>query len=343
MSLDEKDEICKKCPPNHGGYPENRLSATSPCKHRYTGKWICSVPCNNQDDLCLGFQDEIDCDVSDLVKILPIAVVFMIAMSVTIYDLRSLRGYRILSGVKEAALSLLPSAEADSRQDCRLITYGEYEQGIRGHEEYKDSLPSLVTFITNYKEIFQKSINFIPQMCYSKHFAPTMTSISIASHYYNLEMTFNSDNKRATDMFFFLLMGDSDLAMFMYDHMEKSLMVKFKLWLIKIFGHRFCRICSRTWRRISLSFVPNVMRLVIAMAASYVDLFKDIFFTHLIWEATLKSSTTTAWNMNSVPAVVFVTTIGSIVMSEVGKLIVLLGSPEFYKWYERANLYLIWS
>ena len=48
---DEKDDICKTCPPNargvsNGGYPPwyNRLSATLPCKHRYTDRWICSVP-----------------------------------------------------------------------------------------------------------------------------------------------------------------------------------------------------------------------------------------------------------------------------------------------------------
>ena len=68
------------------------------------------------------------------------------------------------------------------------------------------------------------------------------------------------------------------------------------------------------------------------MAASYLDLFKDIFFAHLVYAATLES-TSNIWDMNSVPVVVFWSTIGSILISEIAKLIVLLGSPEFRKWY----------
>ena len=167
-------------------------------------------------------------------------------------------------------------------------------------------------------------------MCYIKHFAPTKTSIEVTTYFYKLESSFNNENRRLTDKFFFR-MGDSDLLTFLYDHMEKSLMVKINLWFYNIFGDRICGICSRTWTKLSLSIVPNVIRLVIAMAASYVDLFKDIFFAHLIYAATLENSST--WDMNSVPAVVFLSTIGSIITSELGKLIVLLGSPEFYMWY----------
>ena len=169
-------------------------------------------------------------------------------------------------------------------------------------------------------------------MCYLKYFAPTKTSVAIANHYYELELAFNQNKRDLTDKFFFN-MGDSDLLMFFYDHMERSFMVRINLWLCKTFGERICRICSQLWRRIILSFVLNVFRLVIAMAASYIDLCKDVFFANIIWEATLASSDSSAWDMNNVAAVVFVTTVGSIVMSEVGKLIVLLGSPEFYLWY----------
>ena len=68
------------------------------------------------------------------------------------------------------------------------------------------------------------------------------------------------------------------------------------------------------------------------MALSYIDLFKDIFLAHLIYTVTLETNSNNQ-DMNSVPVVVFWSTIGSILASEIGKLIVLLGSPEFYKWY----------
>jgi hypothetical protein len=32
--------------------------ATFSCKHRYTGNWICAVPCDGHDDLCEDFEDE---------------------------------------------------------------------------------------------------------------------------------------------------------------------------------------------------------------------------------------------------------------------------------------------
>ena len=161
LSLDEKDDVCKTCPPHkrnvyhNGGYPpwENRRSATKPCKHRYTSKWICSVPCDNKDDLCYGFEDEMNCGVSQWVKILPVAVVLMIAFTLTIYDLWSLRGHKLLSSVNDASLSLLPSA-SNSIQECMLITPGQYEQGMRVHQEYKESLLNLVSKRKKYLRIF---------------------------------------------------------------------------------------------------------------------------------------------------------------------------------------------
>ena len=152
FSIDEKDDVCKICPPqarnvpHDGGYPpwENRRSATLPCKHRYTNKSICSVPCDNRDDLCSGFEDEMNCGVPHLVQILPFAVVLMIALSLTIYDLWSLRGHKLLAIVNDASLSLLPSA-SNSIQECMLITPSQYKQGMRGHQEYKESLLNLVS------------------------------------------------------------------------------------------------------------------------------------------------------------------------------------------------------
>jgi hypothetical protein len=35
--------------------------ATFSCRHRYTGNWICAVPCDGHDDLCADFEDE-KCD-----------------------------------------------------------------------------------------------------------------------------------------------------------------------------------------------------------------------------------------------------------------------------------------
>ena len=52
-------------------------------------------------------------------------------------------------------------------------------------------------------------------------------------------------------------------------------MVKVNLWLYKIFGERLLGICLGLLTKI---IVQNAFRLVTAMAASYIDLFKDLFF-----------------------------------------------------------------
>ncbi len=55
---DEVDEICMKCPCTFGFPMEKLKDATFPCKHRYTQKFICSVPCDGKEDLCLDSEDE---------------------------------------------------------------------------------------------------------------------------------------------------------------------------------------------------------------------------------------------------------------------------------------------
>ena len=164
-----------------------------------------------------------------------------------------------------------------------------------------------------------------------KHFASTSTSAEVSTYFYTLEFSSNHDNRRLTDMFFFK-MGDSNSLLFFYDCIERSSGVKFSLLMQRLFGNQFCNAWSQTWTFVSVSILTSVFRLAIAMAASYLDLFKDIFFAHLVYAATLESSSN-IWDMNSVPVVVFWSTIGSILISEIAKLIVLLGSPEFQKWY----------
>ena len=168
-------------------------------------------------------------------------------------------------------------------------------------------------------------------MAYLKNYASTMMSCEVSTCVYELESTHNNEDMLLADKFFFK-MGDSDLLMFLYDHMEKSLMVKFTLWLYTVLGHKFCVTCSQIRTVVSLSITPSIICLITAMALSYIDLFKDIFLAHLIYTVTLETNSNNQ-DMNSVPVVVFWSIIGSILASEIGKLIVLLGSPEFYKWY----------
>jgi hypothetical protein len=54
---DEDPNDCGKCPRTYG-FPKDRKYATFSCKHKYTGRLICAVPCDGKEDLCLDDVDE---------------------------------------------------------------------------------------------------------------------------------------------------------------------------------------------------------------------------------------------------------------------------------------------
>ena len=55
---DEEENMCSQCPRTIGYPPDKLTKATFACKHRYTQKWICAVPCDDEDDLCMDNVDE---------------------------------------------------------------------------------------------------------------------------------------------------------------------------------------------------------------------------------------------------------------------------------------------
>ena len=74
---DESEALCSQCPRSFG-FPVDKLSsATFSCRHRYTGRRICAVPCDGHDDLCLDFEDE-NCDPGSNPFLFAIVAVFLI-------------------------------------------------------------------------------------------------------------------------------------------------------------------------------------------------------------------------------------------------------------------------
>ena len=55
---DENKEICLSCPRDFGWPSGKAKFATLSCRHRYTKRPICAVPCDGIDDLCENFEDE---------------------------------------------------------------------------------------------------------------------------------------------------------------------------------------------------------------------------------------------------------------------------------------------
>jgi hypothetical protein len=53
--------------------------ATFSCKHRYTGNWICAVPCDGHDDLCEDFEDE-KCDLGTSLSFIVLIVCVLLVV-----------------------------------------------------------------------------------------------------------------------------------------------------------------------------------------------------------------------------------------------------------------------
>ena len=56
--MNENKEICLSCPRDFGWPSGKAKFATLSCRHRYTKRPICAVPCDGIDDLCENFEDE---------------------------------------------------------------------------------------------------------------------------------------------------------------------------------------------------------------------------------------------------------------------------------------------
>ena len=64
---DEHQEYCGSCPLKYGdGHPRRlkseKFANTFSCKHRYSETTICANLCDGRDDLCMGYEDENNCD-----------------------------------------------------------------------------------------------------------------------------------------------------------------------------------------------------------------------------------------------------------------------------------------
>ena len=88
---DEGTELCGQCPPTlnltdrHHGNPL-LLTAIFSCRHRYTKRAICAVPCNQRDDLCENYEDEICDDSTDLsLSIVAGCLIFTFLLSEAVY------------------------------------------------------------------------------------------------------------------------------------------------------------------------------------------------------------------------------------------------------------------
>ena len=65
---DESDEalsLCGQCPLqlelNDTKIMKELSQAIFQCKHRFTGRPICAIPCNNRDEFCSNYEDEQSC------------------------------------------------------------------------------------------------------------------------------------------------------------------------------------------------------------------------------------------------------------------------------------------
>jgi len=155
---DEIEEECKLCPRKYG-FPTDKLKyATFPCKHRYTGKMICSIPCDGKDDLCLDNEDE-NCQ-ADTINITVITVFILLIVTIAIGEIiiAKLR-------INEEQIDLLDITKIKqltellkhSRSLKNKMTFGHF-QSIHDANDYSITISLLMSYLTIKKK--SESRNF---------------------------------------------------------------------------------------------------------------------------------------------------------------------------------------
>ncbi len=152
---DEIEEVCKACP-RAFGFPLAKLKgATFACKHRYTGRFICSIPCDGEDDLCLDNDDE-KCQ-QDNIIIIGIAVVILILLTITIGEIIFMK-----LKINETEVSVLNKTHTinligllnSPRKMEKTLIYRLF-MPIHDAQDYSTTLSLLMTYFT----IHEKSLN----------------------------------------------------------------------------------------------------------------------------------------------------------------------------------------
>jgi len=155
---DEVEEVCKKCPRTFG-FPADKLEfATFPCKHRYTGKFICSIPCDGKDDLCSNNEDENCQEDTVLITVLcSFFLVFVTIISGEIILFKQEDNKKCYGSLNITCLTCLIDLLNLSTRYKHKLRQKEFRI-IHDAEDYNTTMTLLVTFLKMQKKSVRRNL-----------------------------------------------------------------------------------------------------------------------------------------------------------------------------------------
>jgi hypothetical protein len=302
---DESDEDpadCANCPRTYG-FPKDYKHATFSCKHKYTGRPICAVPCDGKDDLCLDDTDE-QCSTASFISTLLFGTALVL--------------FSVIAG--ESSIYCVQKVQYNRREGIQLtfpkenFLIGTLELCSVGHSTFKKTF-------ANFKKIH--NTEHYAQDCsillYSLKLMKEKKAQDIAKLFYSLECKYHSGNIESVHICIQRNMGTNKKVKHLFKLIKQS----------PTKTHFSRRLIPKGIKQLlKTQEIVNVgifLLMSTKLFAYYTDMYKDIYII-VEYSKLLPVGNLT---INSFGFQVFILVIASVTLPIIGNLITLF---HFKKW-----------
>ena len=245
--------------------------ATYSCVHRYTSRPICSVPCDDVDDMCAELADEDSCNIPSFTQLLIHAAIFSVLSGVVIVGGKYLRKtfYEKKSIGIEEIIEEVGKIQITSNQDLR----------------HMDTLGMAVQ-------------DFMIYISHTKH---VVVQRKLCCEIFATEARLQKKELSA-HMFIFQQMGTNDSIGRFYDLLNLSITVEIELF--------FTKWLSQIIKVLTSSYVimaRHILTSFIRIAIFYTDIYKDIYLALIIYRQMISQPNGLAFaGDGSLPTIIFI-------------------------------------
>jgi hypothetical protein len=251
---DEDPKECGNCKRTYG-FPKNKKHATFSCKHKYTKRPICAVPCDGKDDLCLDDVDE-QCSSATFISTLTFGIVLVI-VSVFAVELYIFYNRRIECNKREA-----------------------FEMKIASSIDLLNKLKSSLECPTKYKKTFGSfkkwhSKEKYPQDCsnlaYSLMVMEKGKAQDIADLFFKLESKYHHGNKANIHKCMRRNFGTNRTTKHLFDLFKPS--TEESNSFTKLIWNTILKFLKSTF----VEYMSFLLLVPVKIFAYYTDMYKDIY------------------------------------------------------------------
>jgi len=298
---DEDPSDCGSCPRTFG-FPKDYKHATFSCKHKYTGRPICAVPCDGKDDLCFDDIDE-QCSSASVQSTLLFGTVLVI-LSIIVGEL-------YVFFVKKAYLK-----KKDISQLIMLkenFFWRTLESCLESHLSYKKTFYGFEKIHLNEKYAFECII-----LSHTLGLMDEAKAQDMAQLFYNLECKYHSGNIESVHVCIQRNFTTNDNTKHLFELIRQP---PIKSKFLKNLGSKILNIQKTKY----VAGVCFLLLVSVKLFAYHADVYKDIYviveYSKLLPRENL--------NLNSFGFQVFIILIVSVTLPMIVNLFTLYQSNEW--------------